>query len=588
MPTVPSSFVPQIATEAGAAAPYQATPVQPVQDFGARQTAALGKSLTDVGGATASVGLKLLNEFDEAKSKEIETNYLKASMSILQGKNGYFATNGKDAADRYGQTISQLNEAASSAIGAADNDTQRQMIQNAVVRHNLNNTATADNHRTKEITVYASNEAKTRASNFADLAVGEWKSRYETDDETGRPKGLFHENMIVALDEVHTFGRLNGIAEDSAQMKALEQSVWTQASIGVAEKLALNKDYSSAIKFVQEQKNLDHISSKVSDELLRGLAADQMRVEVETYTEQIMDGSLGATAEGFPDPRTKPEAFQWADDNITDSDTRRFVKQRMGQEYAQIEEFKTQAYRDLRDRVDDIVSDPNKSVNNIPAKDFAALAPRDRQFYMRGQRAKNDDNVMWDIAVNPSLLTPQYLEDHRNQITRETYVSLRKALEKDPTNSEPTLDAEHLNVALIGAGYDDWVKTGASDADKASLLRMKDNIKIEVNGQQERFGRNLTWQEKDAIINRRINNQLDLRNNTFWWLGTSSDKMPLFSATTSQMLEGYEVDKDNKRVPFFDPDDVQLYREGLKNAYGREPTDKEVVDLLIQAGKLTR
>lgn len=64
--------------------------------------------------------------------------------------------------------------------------------------------------------------------------------------------------------------------------------------------------------------------------------------------------------------------------------------------------------------------------------------------------------------------------------------------------------------------------------------------------------------------------------------------MPLFSATTSQMLEGYEVDKDNKRVPFFDPDDVQLYREGLKNAYGREPTDKEVVDLLIQAGKLTR
>jgi hypothetical protein len=260
----------------------------------------------------------------------------------------------------------------------------------------------------------------------------------------------------------------------------------------------------------------------------------------------------------------------------------------MGQEYAQIEEFKTQAYRDLRDRVDDIVSDPNKSVNDIPPKDFAALAERDRRFYMRGQRAKNDDNVMWEIAVNPSLLTPQYLEDHRNQITRETYVSLRKALKDDPTNTEPTLDAEHLNVALIGAGYEDWVKTGASDKDKASLLRMKDNIKIEVNGQQERLGRNLTWQEKDAIINRRINNQLDLRNNTFWWLGTSSDKMPLFSATTTQMLEGYEVDKDDKRVPFFNPDDVQLYREALKGALKREPTDKEVVDLLIQAGKLNQ
>lgn len=584
MPTVPSSFVPQIATEAGAAAPYQATPVQPIQDFGARQTAALGKSITDVGGATASVGLKLLNEFDEAKSKEIETNYLKASMSILQGKNGYFATNGKDAADRYGQTISQLNEAASSAIGAADNDTQRQMIQNAVVRHNLNNTATADNHRTKEITVYASNEAKTRASNFADLAVGEWESRYEADDKTGQPKGLFHENMIVALDEVHTFGRLNGIAEGSAQMKALEQSVWTQASVGVAEKLALNKDYSSAIQFVKEQKELDHISSKVSDELLKGLAADQMRVEVETYTEQIMDGSLGRTGDEFPEPRTKPEAFQWADDNITDPDIRRFVKQSMGQEYAQIEEFKTQAYRDLRDRVDDIVSDPNKSVNDIPAKDFAALAQRDQFFYMRGQRAKNDDNVMWEIAVNPSLLTPEYLEDHRNQITRETYVSLRRALEKDPTNGAPTMDADHFNRILTDGGYGYWLDTNARDADKQNLLRMKDNIKIEIDGLQTRLGRDLSWEEKDAIFQRRVNNQISLNDN--WWWFSSPTKTPFSAATATQMLNAYELDANDKKVFLIDPMEEGQARNALRGVLGRQPRDQEVVDYLNRRGIL--
>jgi hypothetical protein len=584
MPTVPSSFVPQIATEAGAAAPYQATPVQPIQDFGARQTAALGKSITDVGGATASVGLKLLNEFDEAKSKEIETNYLKASMSILQGKNGYFATNGKDAADRYGQTISQLNEAASSAIGAADNDTQRQMIQNAVVRHNLNNTATADNHRTKEITVYASNEAKTRASNFADLAVGAWESRYEADDETGRPKGLFHENMIVALDEVHKVGQLNGVPEGSAQMKALEQSVWTQASIGVAEKLALNKDYSSAIQFVKEQKELDHISSKVSDELLRGLAADQMRVEVETYTEQIMNGSLGRTGDEFPEPRTKRQAYLWADENITDSDIRRFVKQRMGQEYAQIAEFQFEAYRELRDRVEDVVADPKKSFNDIDPKDFALLRPSDQEFFMRGQRAKDDENIMWEIARDPSKLTPEYLEIHRNQISRGTYVQLRKALEIDPTNGVPTMDADHFNRILTDGGYGYWLDTNARDADKQNLLRMKDNIKIEIDGLQTRLGRDLSWQEKDAIFQRRVNNQISLNDN--WWWGSSPTKTPFSAATATQMLNAYELDANDKKVFLIDPMEQAQARNELRGVLGRQPRDQEVVDYLNRRGIL--
>ena len=297
MPTVPTSFVPQAGLEAGGMVPYQAAPVQPVENYAARQQMDIGKGLTEIGGVAFRSGAALQDSLDEARSKEIETNFLQSVTTMMHGQGGYMTTSGKDAEERYGSTSSGLADAAQAALGAAQNETQRQMLAPVLARHTMSFGAQAGDHREKEVSVYYANESKTRANQFVGLAVNAYRSR-NTVDKDGHGAGAFHENMVVALDEIHKYGAAAGLAEDSAQMKALERAVYTQATAGVASRLVTDKSYHAALEYVNRQIEAGLIEQDTADKLLAGITADRDRQMVGELTDSIRSEGVLDTPSG--------------------------------------------------------------------------------------------------------------------------------------------------------------------------------------------------------------------------------------------------------------------------------------------------
>ena len=284
MPTVPSSFVPQANLQDGGEVPLQAPGVEPVRNLAADQEIQMGQAMTRAGNVAWNVGSNIQDAIDEAGAKAADVQFLQSTQQLLNGQNGYMNMQGVDAESNFQAVNDAMIQSASGIADGLKNDTQKQMFKQAASRNLLAFQGQVLNHRNKQVQVLAITSAEARTNEYVGLAVNDYNKRNQTADvvvngvTTKIPVGSFNANVGVAMAEVREIGRLQGFAENSAQMKQLETKVWSQVATGVTNRLMIDGKYQSAMNYVKEQNKAGHLDTNTADSLLKSIDANIDRV----------------------------------------------------------------------------------------------------------------------------------------------------------------------------------------------------------------------------------------------------------------------------------------------------------------------
>lgn len=623
MPTVPTTFVPQVTPSGGGdIGDFAAPPVQPMQNAAPEQVQQFGRAMTQAGNVAFSAGVAIQDAIDEAETKSSDVAFLERANDILRGQNGFLKTSGKQAETSFQATQDALSQAGQETMDRLQNQTQRRMFQNVLSRNMMTFQTQVLAHRDQEVKVYATNESKIRAQQYVNLAVQDYKSRNQV-GEDGLPSGSFTSNMGVALNEARAAGRLMGFAEDSAQMRELENGVYTMATRGVVNRLMMDSDYQAGLEYVREQLDRGRIDASVADPMIASLDANRKKQMVEDLTVSIKtqglldskagtanfgevvpnarydvkgkrldmsvapgtpinapaDGTIKSikdntvvveTADGtrytlgnvdtwgmlevgatvrkgglvgaagkdgeavdglYPvgysivrngeaidprnansiidlprdeaqPPRSLTEALQVAAE-IPDAETRRLVQANLRSAYKQEKELQDYEYGQRIESIEQYLAKPGSTVAQIPPEVFGALKPKDQERLLKGQREEDEVDVMLEIAIDPSIVTRDWLFDNRNRMTRQTFNRLMNDANSPDNLKGASIDADQLNSELLANGLGELVRPKTDEAKNESLV-LRNLVEEALINEQSGRKEPLSRQEKRQVMDRVI------------------------------------------------------------------------------------
>ena len=706
MPTVPTTFVPQVTPSGGGdIGDFAAPPVQPMQNATPEQVQQFGRAMTQAGNVAFSAGVAIQDAIDEAETKASDVAFLERANDILRGQNGFLKTSGKQAETSFQATQDALSQAGQETMDRLQNQTQRRMFQNVLSRNMMTFQTQALAHRDQEVKVYATNESKIRAQQYVNLAVQDYKSRNQV-GEDGLPSGSFTSNMGVALNEARAAGRLMGFAEDSAQMRELENGVYTMATRGVVNRLMMDSDYQAGLEYVREQLDRGRIDASVADPMIASLDANRKKQMVEDLTVSIKtqglldskagtanfgevvpnarydvkgkrldmsvppgtpinapaDGTIKSikdntvvveTADGtrytlgnvdtwgmlevgatvrkgglvgaagkdgeavdglYPvgysivrngeaidprnansiidlprdeaqPPRSLTEALEVAAE-IPDAETRRLVQANLRSAYKQEKELQDYEYGQRIESIEQYLAKPGSTVAQIPPEVFGALKPKDQERLLKGQREEDELDVMLEIAIDPAIVTQDWLFANRNRMTRQTFIRLMNEANSPDNLKGASIDAEQLNSELLANGLEELVRPKTDETKNESLtLRnmIKDALVNEQSGRKEPLSR----QEKRQVMDRVIMQYGEMVYTPDWF----ADSRKRIGALTDEEAATAYVMVDDDMVTLTDIPQSwmmgtaipEFRKVGLPN-----PSMQQIADLWLRKGKPAR
>ncbi len=293
MPTVPTTFVPQVTPSGGGdIGDFAAPPVQPMQNAAPEQVQQFGRAMTQAGNVAYSAGIAIQDAIDEAETKASDVAFLQQANEIMRGQNGFMNTKGAQAKNAFQATQDALSQAGQQSMDRLQNETQRRMFQNVLSRNMMTFQTQALSHYNTEAVNYDREASRSRAMSYVGLSVESHKNRGKVGSD-GLPSDEYVTDLAVAINEIRSVGRLNGFVENSPQMKDLEQIVYSTWTAGVAEQLADDKDYDEALALVDNMRAADKLPADIAKKLRDGLEANQRREMVTELTGSIRwSGSL--------------------------------------------------------------------------------------------------------------------------------------------------------------------------------------------------------------------------------------------------------------------------------------------------------
>ena len=590
MPTVPTTFVPQVAPQgAGPIGDFAAPGIQPAENLAGPQVARFGQQLTQTGMAAYRLGSAIQDGIDEAKTKEADVAAGRAMQAV---SDKYMAMLGKDAEVNYGAMQAELSQAGQSAMGMLDNDVQRRMLSPILARNMGIFESRMAQHRVQQLRVYQTNEAQARSELSADYAIQAYSQRGLKDAE-GRPVGLINyaANADTAIAEIRKAGELMGYAPDSAQMKQLEQKVYDRMAVGIVNGLMAEKEYAQASEFLSDSATIESLDAKTRQALSESVDANRQRSVVGELATSIKETGL-LMSKSDPEtywqqkdgpvepPYTLREALELSE-QIKDDQTRKFVQAELRTQYAQDDALIEQEYRTLIDNTEQFLAVPGNNLADLPPDQFGRLRPADRAKYMAGQRQQDEMTVMEQVARNPALVAEgDWLERNRNKMTHATFVRLMAERNKPDRIVAASIDADQLEATLLRNGFDKIANPPKGDENAAAQsLYMRDNVKTLINAEQERVGRQLSRDEKQGIIDRVM---LDKVFVSRW----GRDPEVPFAAMSPGELEDAYVTVDRQDVMLRDIPPARMAQ--IRNALDRAglPTDiRNIAEAWLRAGK---
>ncbi|CAB4164961.1 Peptidase M23 [uncultured Caudovirales phage] len=271
MPTVPTSFVPQVAdTGASQIVPFEATPGQPMQNLAADQQVKMGAATTDAGNVMFRIGSVIQDKMNEAAAKDADTQMLSSAQELLRGKNGYLTTRGQDADTQFDQAEAALSDRAQSILDGLQNDTQKAMFRGAASRSLVAFKSQMSDHRNQEISKWKISSSIARQDKLVGMAINETASRgmmIRDNDGNMVPDGPFHLYSAAAMRELDERNALMGIPDNSELADLSRRELQTQIVDGVSKRLMSEGNYQAALDFVNQHMSVNNLDTKAGNEL---------------------------------------------------------------------------------------------------------------------------------------------------------------------------------------------------------------------------------------------------------------------------------------------------------------------------------
>jgi hypothetical protein len=594
MPTVPTTFVPQVAPQGGGDIGQFAAPgVAPMENLAPRQQIELGRAMTQAGNVAFRVGSSLQDALDEAAAKEADVAVLSQFGEL---SSAYLSTQGKDADAQFQAVSDRLSQIGATAMDGLQTETQKRMFAPVLARNMASIQTRMVGHRNEQVKQYNVKEGIARGEMYADQAVVAYANKDAINPMTGKPFGRdeYDVNIGVALNSIRSAAAEMGIPADSAQVKQMEQRVYDKVATGVVGDLMRQNKYAEAQAFLDEMSGVD---PKTNETLRTSLDANRKRTTIEELTNSIRSqGVLNAKSdpetygqvagETTAQPETLREALEVAD-GIEDVETRRLVQSNLRSQFAQEDTLADQEYRTQLENIEQFLAVPTNGIGDVDPIAWGALKPLDRERLMLGQGRRNDQQVLDQVYTDPAKLTPEFLSANWRKLTPETYRKLADTLAKPGAIMDATVDAQQVNRTLIDNGMTKLAAADKGDEEdwKASVI-LRQNIQESIAMEQERLGRKMSDREKQPFIDRAILEMGKVKSKTMGidWL-SKDPQMPIAAMTAEQQKKAY-VEIAGKEIPLLqaqaevmDIPDAEVLKivKAMQDAGVTRPTSFEIL-----------
>jgi len=594
MPTVPTTFVPQVAPQGGGDIGQFAAPgVAPMENLAPRQQIELGRTMTQAGNVAFRVGSSLQDALDEAAAKEADVAVLTQFGEL---SSAYLSTQGKESETQFQAASERLSQIGATAMDGLQTETQKRMFAPVLARNMASIQTRMVGHRNEQVKQYNVKEGIARGEMYADQAVVAYANKDAINPMTGQPFGRdeYDVNIGVALNSIRSAAAEMGIPADSAQVKQMEQRVYDKVATGVVGDLMRQNKYAEAQAFLDEMSGVD---PKTNDTLRNSVEANRTRTTIEELTNSIRSQGVlnaksdpetyGQTAgETTAQPETLREALEVAE-GIEDVETRRLVQSNLRSQFAQDDALANEEYRTQLENIEQFLSVPNNGIGDVDPIAWGALKPLDRERLLKGEKLRNNEQVLDVIYTDPSKLTPQFISENYNKLTPETRRKLFDMLAKPQAILDATVDAQQVNRTLIDNGMTNLAAADKGDAkDWQASVILRQNIQESIAMEQERLGRKMSDREKQPFIDRAILEMGKVKSKTMGidWL-SRDPQMPIAAMTAEQQKKAY-VEIAGKEIPLLqaqaevmDIPDAEVLKivKAMQDAGVTRPTSFEIL-----------
>jgi hypothetical protein len=560
MPTVPTSFVPQVApAQGGDIGQFQAPGVQPMENLFPQQQVALGRAMVQAGEVAFRAGSAMQDDLDNANAKSGDVEGLKAANPIFQN---YMAAQGKDAEDGYAAAVDGVRSAFQAQIDRMPTETSKAMYQQVAARNIAQFESQMNAHRMKEARVYAKNESVARRDVRVQMAVNSVRQADEVNPMTGKKFGMaeMDVNLAVAVNEQREAMKLEGISQDSAQWKLGEQQVYESALDGMTNALLADGKYAEAQQLIDRFAD-GRVGEKALKAMNQSLEANRQVALVEQLADSIRrDGYAHAAADPKQYPErdgtdVPPEDLRGALDRanmIEDPKMRRLVRDKIKSDYDAEEALLNVEYRNNYDAVAQYLAVPGNRLADLSPKQKAMLTPAHLSHFQAQEFGEADARADYEVALNPSrVLDAGWMQQQMGAISPAKYAEYVKAAREPQKIIDSTLDEDQVKQTLVDAGLRDIAYPNRRDEDEVDTgLRFRENVTSMVEAEQRRLNRKLSRDEKQSIIDRAIVQQATIRKPGMIY-GYNEITKPMATMTPEEMSMKFErfVQMEDIKIP---------------------------------------
>ena len=313
MPTVPTSFVPQVSPQGdGGIVPLQAPPVEGVRNALPEQQIRFGEAMRSAGNVSFRIGQQLQDSIDEAAAKAADVELSQFSNNILRGKDGYLGLQGKDADTRYEETNSAILSAANGIQSRLKNKTQVELFNQSASRNIVQFQGQMGAHWNNEVPKYLAMESNARAIQSSQDAIN-----LRSFSDAG-----YVESTAKAKAETAKGLSYLGIYEGSAQYDQSMKKVSSGITAGVVSRLMDENSYQEGLYYLEEQNKSKLIDEPTYQSLRSGLIANRDRQMVTELTYNIRETGQLITNAGtgnYLAPVLGGEVVRFSDKETADS-----------------------------------------------------------------------------------------------------------------------------------------------------------------------------------------------------------------------------------------------------------------------------
>jgi hypothetical protein len=212
-------------------------------------------------------------------------------------------------------------------------------------------------------------------------------------------------------------------------------------------------------------------------------------------------------------------------DQIQDPEDREMARSRIKNRWAENEAVTSQDYQEKVKKAQDIAFASEGGWANVPPQIWGDLKQSDRAAIMNRPKS-SDSNTLLMLQGNPEMWAPGKIEKFRPLLTESDYRQF-VAKGSGPDGAQKILaasiDQEQMKEGLLKAGLKDLINPKKDSKDEQERIMLNARFEREINQEQIARKRQLSMDEKNALLVRMLK-PVKVKAVSSWWSGNTMDK----------------------------------------------------------------